>query len=96
MFTGIVTEVGTLAAVRRYDGGVDLVVEAPATAARLALGASVALNGVCQTVVEMPDGVGARARRFRAAGWRGPSGTRTALRKCRRLRACPSSARSQA
>lgn len=65
MFTGIVTEVGTLSDVRRHDGGVDLVVEAPATAARLGLGASVALNGVCQTVVEMPDGTGPAARRFR-------------------------------
>ena len=46
MFTGIVSEVGTVVAV----GGV-LRIEAPRTAARLAVGGSVAVNGVCLTAV---------------------------------------------
>jgi len=53
MFTGIITEVGRLREVRPIHDGVDLIVDAPGTVARLSLGASVALNGVCQTVVEI-------------------------------------------
>lgn len=64
MFTGIITEIGRVHALDRHAGGVDLWVEAPVAAARLTIGASIALNGVCQTVVELdpPEGV---ARRFR-------------------------------
>lgn len=51
MFTGIVREVGRVVAV---EGGVEdgavLVVEAPLTGAGVAVGDSVALNGVCLTV----------------------------------------------
>ena len=51
MFTGIVREVGSVAA---FDGS-RLVVEAPETAARAAVGDSVAVAGVCLTVVEAGD-----------------------------------------
>lgn len=53
MFTGIITEVGRLREIRPRRDGADLVVEAPGTGPRLVIGASVALNGVCQTVVEI-------------------------------------------
>jgi riboflavin synthase len=52
MFTGIVREVGTVAA---FDGS-RLVVAAPDTAMSAAVGDSVAVAGVCLTVVEKKDG----------------------------------------
>jgi len=44
MFTGIISEVGTV-----RQAGRRLTIEAPLTAARLAIGGSVAVNGVCVT-----------------------------------------------
>src|SRR5215467_491050 len=52
MFTGIVRERGTVAA---FDGS-RLVLEAPETAAHAAVGDSLAVAGVCLTVVEAGDG----------------------------------------
>ena len=51
MFTGIVRELGTVAAVRRAGGIIRLAIHAPRTAPRLAIGESVAINGVCVSVV---------------------------------------------
>ena len=48
MFTGIITEIG-----RVVVGGPRLRLEAPATAARLAVGGSVAINGACLTAVDV-------------------------------------------
>jgi riboflavin synthase len=76
MFTGIITEIGRLKEIRPLRDGADLVVEAPGTVPRLALGASVALNGACQTVVEIaPPGfrvqaVGATLQRTTLGGLR--------------------------
>lgn len=53
MFTGIVREVGTVAALTGGDEGVRLVVEAPVTAPAIVLGGSVAIDGVCLTAVEL-------------------------------------------
>lgn len=50
MFTGIVTDVGTVSEIERHDGWLHLRVAAPATAVRVAAGSSVAVNGVCLTV----------------------------------------------
>ena len=52
MFTGIVLEVGTVAA---FDGS-RLVLAAPETAANTAVGDSVSVAGVCLTVVETEEG----------------------------------------
>jgi riboflavin synthase len=52
MFTGIVREVGTVVA---FDGS-RLVVEAPETGTGAAVGDSVAVAGVCLTVVEAGEG----------------------------------------
>jgi riboflavin synthase len=52
MFTGIVLEVGSVAA---FDGS-RLVVEAPETAVDAAVGDSVSVAGVCLTVVEAGEG----------------------------------------
>jgi riboflavin synthase len=51
MFTGIVREIGTVAA---FDGS-RLVLDAPETALGVALGDSVSVAGVCLTVVETGD-----------------------------------------
>jgi riboflavin synthase len=56
VFTGIVRELGRVGAVEGGADGVRLVVEAPQTAAQAALGDSVAVDGVCLTVVETTDG----------------------------------------
>lgn len=53
MFTGIVTEVGSVVEVTRTDGGRRIVVAAPATASDLIVGASVAVNGVCLTATHV-------------------------------------------
>ena len=56
MFTGIVRELGRVAAVDGQAGGVRLEVEAPATAATAAIGDSVSISGACLTVVAVSDG----------------------------------------
>ena len=56
MFTGIVREVGTVAASERSKGLVRLTVSAPRTAARVQRLESVAVNGVCLTVVDVRHG----------------------------------------
>jgi riboflavin synthase alpha subunit len=57
VFTGIIRERGRVAAVDRGAGGVHLRVEAPATARTVAVGDSVAVNGVCLTAVAADGGV---------------------------------------
>jgi riboflavin synthase len=56
MFTGIVRERGRVETVDGGADGVRLVVEAPATAAVTSLGDSVAVSGVCLTVVAAENG----------------------------------------
>ena len=56
MFTGIVRERGRVASVEGGTDGVRLVVDAPATASQAALGDSVAVSGVCLTVVAADNG----------------------------------------
>ncbi len=51
MFTGLIEEVGKVASVERRAGGIVLRVQAPQSARELRIDDSVAVNGVCQTVV---------------------------------------------
>jgi riboflavin synthase len=51
MFTGIVRELGTVAGIAGDERGVRLEVDAPGTAAGAGVGDSVAVGGVCLTVV---------------------------------------------
>ena len=53
MFTGIVREVGVVAAVEGGAEGVRLTITAPTTAPGIVLGGSVAISGVCLTAVEI-------------------------------------------
>jgi riboflavin synthase len=58
MFTGIVEELGTVQAVARHGETVRLTIAASIAREGSELGASVAVNGVCLTVVERPpDGL---------------------------------------
>ena len=56
MFTGIVRERGRLVGRNGGPDGVELVVEAPETAAATHTGDSVALDGVCLTATDVSDG----------------------------------------
>jgi len=51
MFTGIIQEIGKVSKVAHSGGNLNLEVEASKTASRLERGASVSINGACQTVV---------------------------------------------
>ena len=52
MFTGIIEEIGILRALRRNANGAVMLIEAQGIARSLKQGDSVAVNGVCVTVVE--------------------------------------------
>jgi riboflavin synthase len=56
MFTGIVEELGTVRAVRHHDGGARLEIAAVRVLDDVTLGASIAVNGCCLTVVDHGDG----------------------------------------
>jgi riboflavin synthase len=53
MFTGIIQEVGSITGCERFGGGVRLSVRGPRVVRELAVNDSVAVNGVCQTVVSL-------------------------------------------
>ncbi len=52
MFTGLVREIGTLRQVRRRRGVTALAIAAPAVAGELAVGDSLAVDGICLTVTD--------------------------------------------
>ena len=56
MFTGIVSELGTVATQRPVGGGAILTIDAPDTCVGLAVGDSIAVNGVCLTAIDIGEG----------------------------------------
>jgi riboflavin synthase len=56
VFTGIVRELGRIVSADAGRGGVELVVQAPETAASLGVGDSIAIDGVCLTVEKAGGG----------------------------------------
>jgi riboflavin synthase len=56
MFTGIIQELGTVAQVRRTRGVLRLSIHAPKTASKVGRLDSVAVNGVCLSVVSLRQG----------------------------------------
>jgi riboflavin synthase len=56
MFTGIVTDIGTVREVRRGNGGATLTIATAYDVDAIALGASIGCAGVCLTVVARRDG----------------------------------------
>ena len=55
MFTGLITEVGTIASITHGDESAVIVIKAPATVAGVALGDSIAVNGVCLTATAITE-----------------------------------------
>src|SRR5579875_671607 len=53
MFTGIVEELGRVAGIEHGEAGARLTVECSSVLADAILGASIAINGTCVTVVEL-------------------------------------------
>lgn len=68
MFTGIVTDIGRVAAVQPLSQGVRLRIETAYDPATIAIGASIACAGVCLTVVALPE-AGANTRWFEVEAW---------------------------
>jgi len=68
MFTGIVTDVGTVASVKPLDQGVKLRIETAYDPHTIDIGASISCGGVCLTVVTLPDG-GSNQRWFEVEAW---------------------------
>lgn len=56
MFTGIVSELGTVVSATPGGGGATFTIAAPQTSTGLAVGDSVAVNGVCLTAIGAGDG----------------------------------------
>lgn len=68
MFTGIVTDIGTVAAVTPLPQGMRLRIDTAYDPAGVAIGASIACSGVCLTVVALPDAASS-ARWFEVEAW---------------------------
>lgn len=68
MFTGIVTDVGTVHSVSPREKGVLLRIETNYDPSTIDIGASIACSGVCLTVVGLPD-EGANRRWFEVEAW---------------------------
>ncbi len=68
MFTGIVTDVGRVAAAEPLPEGVRLRIETAYDPATIAIGASISCAGVCLTVTRLPD-ERANARWFEVEAW---------------------------
>ncbi len=52
MFTGIIQEIGKIQAVEKGGHGVSLTIEAKKTSPKLKVNESIAVNGVCQTILQ--------------------------------------------
>ena len=68
MFTGIVTDVGAVAAVTPLKQGVRLRIDTAYDPETIAIGASIACAGVCLTVTALPE-KGSNARWFAVEAW---------------------------
>jgi riboflavin synthase len=56
MFTGLVEALGQVVSTRPEQGGLRLVIEQPAVFADQSVGASIAVNGCCLTILRLYDG----------------------------------------
>ena len=68
MFTGIVSDIGTIEKITPLDEGVRLRISSSYDPKTIEIGASIACGGVCLTVVELPD-ENSNARWFDVEAW---------------------------
>jgi riboflavin synthase len=68
MFTGIITDIGRVAAITPLDQGARLRIETAWDPAGIDIGASIACSGVCLTVTALP-GTGETTRWFEVEAW---------------------------
>lgn len=68
MFTGIVTDIGTIHSVTRMNEGVRLRIETNYDPAGIDIGASIACSGTCLTVTGLPE-TGDNTRWFEVEAW---------------------------
>ncbi|MBD0416696.1 riboflavin synthase [Oryzicola mucosus] len=68
MFTGIVSDIGTVASVAPLDEGVRLRIQTAYDPSTIDIGASIACAGVCLTVVALPE-AGSNDRWFEVEAW---------------------------
>ena len=68
MFTGIVTDIGTVAAVKPLREGVGLRIDTAYEPETIDIGASISCGGVCLTVTALPE-PGSNARWFEVEAW---------------------------
>ncbi len=68
MFTGIVTDIGTVASVKPLAEGARLRIDAAYDPETIDIGASIACSGVCLTVVALPE-EGSNAQWFEVEAW---------------------------
>jgi riboflavin synthase len=68
MFTGIVTDIGTVTAVKQLAEGVRFRIETSYDPRTIQIGASIACSGTCLTVVELPDAA-SNSRWFEVEAW---------------------------
>ena len=68
MFTGIVSDIGTIEAIVPLEEGIRLRIKSNCDPATIDIGASIACGGVCLTVVEKPE-EGTNARWFDVEAW---------------------------
>jgi riboflavin synthase len=68
MFTGIVTDVGTVSSLKQLDEGVRIRIETAYDPSSIVIGASISCAGVCLTVVNLPAG-GSNQRWFEVEAW---------------------------
>ena len=55
MFTGLIEEIGSIHSVTAFDGGIAFSVTADKVFSDLKIDDSIAINGCCQTVIEIKE-----------------------------------------
>lgn len=55
MFTGLIEEMGQIRSIKNFNGGIELCIEADLVMDDLAIDHSIAVNGVCQTVISLDE-----------------------------------------
>ena len=57
MFTGIIEEIGVVKNLKKTSDGMTLFIDGKKVTSDITLGASIAISGVCTTVISYKDGI---------------------------------------